>query len=231
MTWGSLTNRDSCTARTPRPDRRHAKRASATIGALPRARVAMKLLYFPLLARNTLIEILAKEKGLELEVACPEWPAYKESTLFGQLPQLECESAGKVCQSMAIARVLARRAKCEGESECDFIASEMLLEKFVEVYDELKAVNVYNVGVPTDKVAATTEALVKHFEHMESLVNAERGTVGDLAALAAVCVAREFGVDAILAKAPKVKAYYEAKKSVIDAAVGGYNAWFKPESA
>jgi len=191
----------------------------------------MKLLYFPLLARNTLIELLAAEKGLKLEVSCPEWPAYKSNTRFGQLPQLECESAGTVCQSMAIARVLARRAKCEGESESDFIASEMLLEKFVEVYDELKASHVYQVGTPADKVAATTEALVKHFEHIESLVDAERGTVGDLSAIAAVCVAREFGVDTILAKAPKVKAYYEAKKSLIDATVGGYSAWFKPASA
>jgi glutathione S-transferase len=190
----------------------------------------MKLLYFPILARNVLAEVLAKDKSIALDVEAPDWPAYKPNTLFGQLPQLECETLGKCCQSMAIVRLLARRANAQGETELDFIQSEMLLEKFVEVYDDLKASNVYGVGTPAEKVEETKNALVEHLAHMEAMVNAERGTVGDLAAVCAVLIAKEFGVDEITKKAPKIKAYYESKKDIIDAACGAYPAWFKPNA-
>ena len=42
-------------------------------------------------------------------------------------------------------------------------------------------------------------------------------------------MAREFGVDAILAKAPKTKAYYEAKSALVDETCGSFAAWFKPQ--
>ncbi|CEG01993.1 Thioredoxin-like fold [Ostreococcus tauri] len=189
----------------------------------------MKLLYFPINARNVLAELLAREKGLALTAEVPAWPEYKAKTLFGQLPQLE-DGAMTICQSMAIARVLARRANALGESERDFAESEMLLEKFVEVYDGLKEAHVYGKGTPKEKVADVVAALATHLEQMDGMVNAERGTVGDISAIAAVVIAKEFGVDAITAKAPKVKAYYDAKKSVVDAVCGSYSAWFKPEA-
>jgi hypothetical protein len=38
---------------------------------------------------------------------------------------------------MAIARVLARRAKLDGASEADFAMSEMLLEQFTDIIGSL----------------------------------------------------------------------------------------------
>jgi glutathione S-transferase len=188
----------------------------------------MKLLYFPILARNVLAEVLAKDKQIALDVAAPDWPKYKPDTLFGQLPQLECELAGKCCQSMAIARLLARRANALGETEQDFMQSEMLLEKFVELYDCLFASNVYGVGTPFDKVETTRISLQQHLAHMETMVDASRGTVGDIACVCAVLIASKFGVGEITKHAPKVLAYYESKKEILDAACGSYEAWFKP---
>jgi glutathione S-transferase len=48
------------------------------------------------------------------------------------LPHLSIDGM-EISQSMAIARVLARRARLEGASEADFAMSEMLMEQFCDV--------------------------------------------------------------------------------------------------
>ena len=108
----------------------------------------MELVYFPLLARNVLTLLLAADAGLDVAPRSVDWPAYKSETMFGQLPQLEGEGVpgGKLCQSMAIARFLARKAKRDGATDAEFARSEMLLEKMTEIYDCMKAANVPDEG-------------------------------------------------------------------------------------
>jgi len=191
----------------------------------------MELVYFPILARNVLSMLLAKDAGLDVTQRACDWPAYKASTMFGQLPQLEGDDVpgGKMGQSMAIARFLARKAKRDGATDAEHARSEMLLEKMTEIYDAMKAVHAPTKGVPANEVDGLIDALVTHFEHVDALLDATRGTVGDIAAIAAVVMAREFGVDAVLAKAPKTKAYYEAKRALVDETCGSFAPWFKPE--
>ena len=98
----------------------------------------MELVYFPLLARNVLTLLLARRRRPRRRAAIAvDWPAYKAETMFGQLPQLEGEGVpgGKLGQSMAIARFLARKAKRDGATDAEFARSEMLLEKMTEIYD------------------------------------------------------------------------------------------------
>ena len=191
----------------------------------------MELVYFPLLARNVLTLLLARDAGLDVAQRAVDWPAYKGETMFGQLPQLEGEGVpgGKMGQSMAIARFLARKAKRDGATDAEFARSEMLLEKMTEIYDCMKAKNAPARGVPESEVEALRETLATHFEHVDGLLDANAATVGDISAIAAVVMAREFGVDAILAKAPKTKAYYEAKSALVDETCGSFAAWFKPQ--
>ena len=114
----------------------------------------MELVYFPLLARNVLTLLLARDAGLDVAQRAVDWPAYKGETMFGQLPQLEGEGVpgGKMGQSMAIARFLARKAKRDGATDAEFARSEMLLEKMTEIYDAMKAANVPTKGVPASEV-------------------------------------------------------------------------------
>ena len=99
----------------------------------------MELVYFPLLARNVLTLLLARDAGLDVAQRAVDWPAYKGETMFGQLPQLEGEGVpgGKMGQSMAIARFLARKAKRDGatdaeESDCTAIALSRAPQSQVE---------------------------------------------------------------------------------------------------
>lgn len=148
--------------------------------------------------------------------------------MFGQLPQLEFDGQ-KLAQSMAIVRCIARKAKLDGATDEEFYASEMLLELSVECYDALKAAFVYEkMGVPADKVDELKATLKTLFGHMERLVDASRGTAGDLATVASCVVCEEFNLDELLTDAPKVKAYYEAEKATRDELFGSFGAWFKP---
>ena len=70
--------------------------------------------------------------GIEIETPQTAWPDFKPNTMFGQLPHLRVDGL-EISQSMAIARVLSRRAKLEGASEADFAMSEMLLEQFCDI--------------------------------------------------------------------------------------------------
>ncbi len=84
-------------------------------------------LRLPLLAHQ-----LSATGGIEIEAPQTPWPDFKSSTLFGQLPHMRVDGL-EISQSMAIARVLSRRAKLEGASEADFSMSEMLMEQFCDV--------------------------------------------------------------------------------------------------
>jgi hypothetical protein len=60
----------------------------------------------------------------------------------------------EISQSMAIARVLSRRAKLEGATEADFAMSEMLMEQYVDILT-----NIANCAQAADKYAPPTEPL------------------------------------------------------------------------
>lgn len=70
--------------------------------------------------------------GIAIETPQTAWPDFKPNTVFGQLPHLKVDGF-EISQSMAIARVLSRRAKLEGASESDFATSEMLMEQFCDI--------------------------------------------------------------------------------------------------
>ena len=89
----------------------------------------------------------------EIEIDTPQtaWPDFKPNTLFGQLPHLRIDGL-EISQSMAIARVLSRRAKLEGATEADFAMSEMLMEQYVDILT-----NIANCTQAADKYAPPTE--------------------------------------------------------------------------
>ena len=85
--------------------------------------------YWPIKARNVVAELIAASGGIPMTRTQPEWPAFKSETHFGQLPVLTFSDGLKVSQSLAIVRILSRRAKLEGATEADFALSEMLIQQ------------------------------------------------------------------------------------------------------
>ncbi|CAK1555545.1 unnamed protein product [Leptosia nina] len=79
--------------------------------------------YFPVKALGEAVRLLLAYGGQEFEdkrVAIEDWPAFKPSTPFGQMPVLEIDGK-KYAQSFAICRYLARKYGLSGsDAEEDF---------------------------------------------------------------------------------------------------------------
>lgn len=83
---------------------------------------------------------LSHTGGIEIETPQTAWPDFKPNTLFGQMPHLRIDGL-EISQSMAIVRVLSRRAKLEGATEADVAMSEMLMEQYVDILSNIASCN------------------------------------------------------------------------------------------
>jgi len=144
----------------------------------------------------------------------PDWPAFKPNTVFGQLPYME-EGSMRLCQSMAIARLMSRRAHLQGDSEEDFALSEQLIEEQSDIY----AVLLKAQYSPTKQIAfkkALEEDIPRHFTCLERLLTQSPSngqffgtklTAGDLAIFSIVNIVLDVDTHA-LDKFGKLRAFY-----------------------
>ncbi len=113
------------------------------------------------------------------------WPAFKPNTIFGQLPHATVDGV-EVSQSMAIARVFARKANLQGDSDADFAVSEMLLEEFSDIFNMMSKANYVEPRKEAmDKAFA--ESLPAQLAHLAKLL-------GDKKTFASKLVAGDFAI-------------------------------------
>ena len=99
--------------------------------------------YFDVRGRAEVIRLILEEKEIayrEKRVAIEEWPAFKPTLLFGQLPTFEYESEqGKIVlnQSHAIYRHLARTLDLYGQTEAEHVRCDIVEEAFVDAQNNL----------------------------------------------------------------------------------------------
>ncbi|KAI8496575.1 hypothetical protein Bbelb_258740 [Branchiostoma belcheri] len=89
-----------------------------------------KLTYFNVRGRGELIRLLFAAGGIPYEdvrIEWDKWPELKSKTPMGQVPTLEVDGQ-LICQSMAIARFVAREAGLLGKTSVDQARADMLLD-------------------------------------------------------------------------------------------------------
>lgn len=98
-----------------------------------------KLVYFNLRGRAEIARIILAVGGQEYEdfrFEREQWPEFKPSTPFGQVPVLEVTEGGKtvkIAQSLAIARFLARKFNLDGKTDIEKGEVDMLVIHFLEI--------------------------------------------------------------------------------------------------
>lgn len=93
-----------------------------------------KLYYFPLRGRGELIRLLFAAAGQDYEdirITFEEWPKKKETITTGQLPTFEVDGQ-QICQSLAIARYLAREFGYAGKSNIE----QALVDQVVDTVND-----------------------------------------------------------------------------------------------
>ena len=181
--------------------------------------------------------LVAAEGGLALTQSTPEWPAFKDKTVFGQLPHLEGPEGLQVSQSAAIVRVLARKAGLEGKSEADYAVSEMLLEEYSDLLTSLG-----KCMYPAEGASKRPELFTaffapgggssKHLGHFEKLIGASGSftatpTSGELAVCAAISILADLEpVAQLLAGTPKLAAFWASREAATAKALTGLNAYY-----
>eukprot|EP00744_Colponema_vietnamica_P000101 GILI01000193.1.p1 GENE.GILI01000193.1~~GILI01000193.1.p1 ORF type:complete len:215 (+),score=83.41 GILI01000193.1:52-645(+) len=176
--------------------------------------MSLSLVYWPIRARNMLAVAIADHAnlGLELEQTF-EWPgSLKSQAQFGQLPALRVGDK-LIVQSCAIARFLARKAGLQGDNDDDFATSEMLIEEFVDVFNNLAKINYSEDKVNGYNQAFGAGGLVPtQLGYLENLLKgdffASKVTAGDLAVVCLLNVLVSLEPTALDAF-PKLKAFYE----------------------
>ncbi|XP_050677216.1 glutathione S-transferase 2-like isoform X2 [Leptidea sinapis] len=117
--------------------------------------------YFPVKAMGESIRMLLAYGGQEFEdkrIGKDDWPAYKESMPFGQMPVLEINGK-KYAQTVAIARLLGRKYGLVG----DDIEQDFEIDQNVDFFTDirLKAAGVFH----------ETDEKIKNRMHDELLNN------------------------------------------------------------
>ncbi|CAH1248716.1 HPGDS [Branchiostoma lanceolatum] len=96
---------------------------------------AYKLTYFNVRGRGELIRLLFAAGEIPYEdvrIEGDSWPELKPKTPMGQVPILEFDGQ-VICQSMAIARFVAREAGLLGKTLLDQARADMLLDGGIDV--------------------------------------------------------------------------------------------------
>jgi glutathione S-transferase len=86
--------------------------------------------YFNARGRAELIRLVFAAAGVSYEdvrIEGEQWPTVKPTTPFGQLPTLEVDGV-KLCQSLTIARFVARRFNLAGTTELDQAYADMVVD-------------------------------------------------------------------------------------------------------
>ncbi|XP_019644571.1 PREDICTED: glutathione S-transferase 1-like [Branchiostoma belcheri] len=107
-----------------------------------------KLSYFDMRARGEPTRMLFAAAGIEFEddrIPFDKWPSLKGTTPMGQLPVLEVDGV-KLCQSMPIARFVARETGMAGKTNLEQAQADAFVDELIEMLPKL-----YGVAFATDE--------------------------------------------------------------------------------
>lgn len=99
-----------------------------------------KLYYFNMKGRGEAIRLIFAQAGVPFEdyrFKEGEWPTYKEKTPMGQAPVLEVDGK-QLCQSLAIARYLAKQFGLQGSNDWEAAQCDMLSDGFQDVVGTMR---------------------------------------------------------------------------------------------
>lgn len=196
--------------------------------------------YWPIKARNVAIELVAAQAGIKLTRNEPAWPEFKPQTHFGQLPFVEIGTT-KVSQSLAIVRVLSRMGGLAGATDADFALSEMLIQEAEDIYLSLSKA-MYGPGYPASRpdafaaIFAPGGYVTTQVKYLEALVTpggdfTTAPTAGEAAVMGVLCIISDLEpIDALLAHAPKLHAFYSKRAASAGAVLAGLKPYFRRDA-
>jgi len=181
-----------------------------------------KLTYFDGRGRGEIIRLTFAASGVpyeDIRIPRDQWPAYKDSTPFGQIPVLEVDGV-KLCQSNTCARYIARTHKLAGKTELEHAQADMVVDC---LEDSTKPILSFAFEKDETKKAEgkkkyNDEQLPSFLTHLEKLLTSNKGgdkyfvgdalTWADLAFINFVGWTAMGGTDPahVLDKYPKLKA-------------------------
>merc|ERR1711953_137006 len=100
----------------------------------------IKFSYFDIEAKGELTRLLLHAGNFDFEddrLPISSWPGeHQEKTTFGQLPMLSWDGV-ELAQSMAIARIVARRAGRAGRTDLEFVQADIVACHYEEIWTML----------------------------------------------------------------------------------------------
>jgi len=178
----------------------------------------IKLVYWPIRARITLILLAAHKGNVDYEWdKATNWPALKEHTPFGQLPYLE-DGPIKMGQSLAIARYIGRKGHLLGETDAEFAQSEQLIQQSDDIY---AIINKAQAAKPRSEAHAAALAgpisaalhLTEKLLHGTTFTAGGKILLGDLAIFSVLYIIVTDIKHDYLDNFPKLKAFYDHVKA------------------
>lgn len=186
--------------------------------------MSYKLTYFTGRGRAEISRLIFAQAGVQYEdvrVERADWTQMKPNSPFGQLPLLEIEGGVALCQSLAIARFLARKFDLAGKTDVDQARADMLVDCFD---DTVKPMLKFMFEPDESKKAEMQkkfleEELPKSLTALEKMLKGNKGgdgffvgdalTWADLGFLAMSGWLSIIGADPQIDKYPKLKALLE----------------------
>ncbi|KAH3880158.1 glutathione S-transferase 1-like [Dreissena polymorpha] len=142
-----------------------------------------KLYYFEARGAAELARLIFKQAGVEFEdirYSRDEWPHHKPEMPIGAMPVLEV-GGQKICQSMAIARYLAKEFDLFGTNNMEELLIDELMELFAEISSK-HATKIYYEQDETKKLelvkALQTDAAPVYLNLIEKRLKENNGGSG-----------------------------------------------------
>ncbi|XP_019644570.1 PREDICTED: glutathione S-transferase 1-like [Branchiostoma belcheri] len=141
-----------------------------------------KLTYFNARGRAEPARLLFVAADVEFEdvrVTFEEWPALKETTPMGGLPTLEVDGV-TLCQSLAIARFVARDVGLAGKSNLEQAQADMYVDEINEVLPKMGGLMfITDEAVKAEKMKELDEMIVTKYSKLEKLIGSTGYMVGN----------------------------------------------------
>ncbi|XP_035670543.1 hematopoietic prostaglandin D synthase-like [Branchiostoma floridae] len=142
-----------------------------------------KLTYFDVRARAEPTRLLFAAAGVEYEdvrVQRQDWEALKPTTPMGQLPLLEVDGV-TLCQSMSIARFVARETGMDGMTRLERAQADAFVDELEELVPKLAGLLVFTTDETEkeEKAKALDKMIAEKLGRCEKLSGSEGHLVGN----------------------------------------------------
>jgi glutathione S-transferase len=202
-----------------------------------------QLIYFPVYAKGLQLAMIAEMSGLKWEGKTTEgdgansWASIKATGVapFGQMPLLKTSGGRVVAQSTAIANYIARKGGMEGNTDDDFIMSQMCMAEGEDIFKLIFGAELAFWKTPEVRAAKAeeqkkvfTEDIPAHLANLEKLCGASGftstgETAGEIYLFGMIYQATVAGGAGLVDAFPNLKAWFNtiAAKAAIKKVIAG----------